>query len=323
MARLQPAGDGGQLRAEAVDRHPRPEPAEGGHAAERGTVLLHPGLGGGAERAGRRRHVDVVLARVLRHRRQHSDHGVRPVVHLEHLPDDARVAAEALLPVREAEDEHRLRAEIVVAVPERAAVQRLHAEHVEEVRRHHPGEHAVRLAAVEQGERHPVVLHEAVERGELRPVVADLLDREGDVGRAGPRRLLPGEDQLVTVGVRQGPQEHAVDEAEDRRVRPDAEPEGRHHHQGVARRSAQCAQAVPHVPGQRFQHGPASTFRFPGASRSGREIVACGSGPARPACRRVRGVPRRGLHRRLRAPPSATARPPFSRAAGAPQRWRS
>ena len=82
-------------------------------------------------------------------------------------------------------------------------MQRLHAEHVEEVRRHHPAQHAVRLAAVEQRERHPVVLDEAVEGRELLPVVADLLDRERDVGRAGPLRLLPGKHQLVPVGVRQ------------------------------------------------------------------------------------------------------------------------
>ena len=263
---LQPGRHGGQLRPEAVDAHARPEPAERGHAAERGAVLLHPGLGAGAERAGRRRHVDVVLTRILRHRGQYADHGVRPVVHLEDLPDDARVAAEALPPVRVAEHQHRLGPEIVVAVAERPAVERLHAEHVEEVRRHHPGQHAVRLAPVEQGERHAVVLDEAVERRELLPVVADLLDREGDVRRAGPLRLLAGEHELVPVGIRQRPQQHAVDEAEDGGVGADAEPEGDHHHQAVARRPEQRSHAVPHVPNQRFQH----RFRLvsPGARRA-------------------------------------------------------
>ena len=271
MGALQPARHRGQLRPEAVDADAGREPAEGGHAAERGAVLLHPGLGAGAEGAGRRGHVDVVLARVLGDRRQHPDHRVGPVVHLEDLPDDVRVGAEALLPVGVAEDEDRLGPEVVVGVAERPAVQRLHAEHVEEVRRHHPGQHAVRLAPVQQRERHAVVLDEAVHGRELLPVVAYLLDREGDVGRAGPLRLLPGEHQLVPVGVGQRPQQDPVDEAEDGGVGADAEPEGQHHGQGVPRRPEQRAQTVACVPYQRVEHGLG--LNCPGAPRGGRRVA--------------------------------------------------
>ena len=160
---LKPAGHRRQIGAELLDGDPVPQPTEGGHAAKGGAVLVHPRFAASPNRTGRCRHVDIVVTRVLRNRGQYTDHGVRPVVHLEHRTHDVRVATESLLPVRIAQHQHRLGAQVVVGVDERAADQRLHAEHVKEVRRHHAGQHLVRLAAVEQRERHAVILDETVQ----------------------------------------------------------------------------------------------------------------------------------------------------------------
>ncbi len=77
------SGDGARL-----------QPAEHVQRAEGAAVLRDLPLAGGAERARQHRHVDVVLLRIVRHVRQHADHAMRAIVHLEHLADDVRIAAE-------------------------------------------------------------------------------------------------------------------------------------------------------------------------------------------------------------------------------------
>ena len=72
---------------------------------------------------------------------------MRLVVHLERLPDNVLVAAEAPLPVAMAQDQHGFGAQIVVLRIEHPAERWLHAENVEEIRRNDPCRHALRLAA--------------------------------------------------------------------------------------------------------------------------------------------------------------------------------
>ena len=247
---LEPAGHRGQVGAELLDGHPGPQPAERGHAPEGGAVLVHACFAARPERTGRRRHVDVVVSWILRDRGQHPDHRVGLVVHLEHGAHDVWVATEALLPVGVAQHQHRFGAQVVVGVDERAAEQRLHAKHGEKVGRHHPGQHPVRLTAVQERERHAVILDEAVQRLQLVAVVDDLLDRERNVLGAGAGCLLAREHQLVPVAVGQRLQQHAVDNAEDRGVGADAERQGHDHQQAVARAAPQRADAVSDVLGE-------------------------------------------------------------------------
>ena len=190
---------------------------------EDATLLGDAPLGGGAERTGRRRHVDVAVGRVLRNRRQHADDGVRPVVHLEGLADDVGVAAKPRAPVFVAQHQHRRGSRIVVAVDERAAELRAHAEHVEEVGRDHAGVHAVGLPAVQQVERHLVELHQPAEAGELLTVVVELGDRDADGVLTGKRRRFLEQHQSIALHVRQRLEQHAVDDAEHRGVGPDAQ----------------------------------------------------------------------------------------------------
>ena len=91
--RAQRARDPLELGLRLRDGHRRRHPAEDVEHPGRARVqgeLPH------AERAGGGRHVHVVLRRILRHRRQHADHRVDPVVHLEGLPHDRRIAAQAV-----------------------------------------------------------------------------------------------------------------------------------------------------------------------------------------------------------------------------------
>ena len=73
-----------------------------------------------SKRARRHRHVDVVLVGKLRNRRQHANHRVRPIVHLEDLADDARIAAKAALPVGVAQHEHGIGAMAIVVLAGRS-----------------------------------------------------------------------------------------------------------------------------------------------------------------------------------------------------------
>ena len=125
--------DGGDGRGRLLVGVPVLHAAEHAEPAERAAVLRDGPLGGSAERAGQHRHVDVVLLRVVRHVGQHADDAVGPIVHLEHLADDVRIAAEAGAPVGVAEDQHRLGAGQIVGGDERAADDRLDAQQVEEV----------------------------------------------------------------------------------------------------------------------------------------------------------------------------------------------
>ena len=109
------------------------EKAEHLQRGEGTTIGFDVALGRRAERARRRRHVDVDLVRVVRHRRQHADHCVRAVVHLEDLADDLRVGAKLRPPVRVAKHEHRLGTMVVIRGNERPPEDGLDSQRIEEV----------------------------------------------------------------------------------------------------------------------------------------------------------------------------------------------
>ena len=103
----------------------------------------------------------------MRHVRQHADHGVRPIVHLEDLADDRAIAAELL---RQYE---WLRTSTAVAPglsssatkvrPTIGAMPRTS----KKFERHDAGVDAIGLAAAQQIEIHLVELDQAVEVGRV------------------------------------------------------------------------------------------------------------------------------------------------------------
>ena len=137
------------------------QPAKHFERREGATVRRHLLLAPSPERAGDRRHVDVAFLRVQRHRRQDADDGMRAVVHLKHLPDDRRIAAETRLPVPVTEQQHGLGAMMFVGRHEIAAGQRLYTKDVEKIRRDDAGGDAIGFAAPNQIERHLMELDEA------------------------------------------------------------------------------------------------------------------------------------------------------------------
>ena len=91
-------------------------------------------------------------------------------------------------------------------------------------------------------------------------------------------------DDALRVRVGQGPEQHALDDAEDRGRRADAKPQHRDGGRGEPRRSRQQAQAVPQVRDEVFER--------PGAPR----IAALLLDPVEAAHRQTRAA--RGLGRR-------------------------
>ena len=90
----------------------------------------------------------------------------------------------------------------------------------------------------------PRVLGDAAQRLGAVAEVEDLGHREGDVLAARPVDRLAQVDQPVAVAVRQRLEQHAAHDAEDRRVRADAEPEREDDRDGKPARAGEAAEGV-------------------------------------------------------------------------------
>ena len=166
---LEPLTDRGHLGRRSCRRHAFLEQTK--HLHVEGTATgRDPCFRIRAERAGRRRHVHVDFVRIVRHRGQDTDDGVRPVVHLENLTDNRRVSAELALPIGVAEHQHRIRTFVIIRVDKGAAHDRLDAERIEEVRRDDAGGDAIGFAATQQIEVHLMELDDA---GKARELLSD------------------------------------------------------------------------------------------------------------------------------------------------------
>ena len=171
---------------------------------------------------------------------------MRAIVHPEHLPDDSRIPAEAALPVFVAEDEDGRRPLRLVGVDEAAPVHRRDAERVEEIRRHDPRRHTLRFGTPEQREEHVVKFDEVAERAGLS-IIDDVLRGEPDVVRDRVPLSLAEHDDAVAVAEGKRPQQHAVDDAENRAVRAYPQRHRQHHDEGESRIAPEIAHAVADI----------------------------------------------------------------------------
>ncbi len=249
-----------EIRERRLVRRAMPKPGKRLHHAR---VAVGADAVRRAERARRHRHIDVVLVGKLRDRRQHANDGVRPIVHLEDLADDARVGAEAALPVGIREHQDGIGAVLIVAFAERPPGHGRHAEEVEVV----PGDDAssqpFRLALAEQHEPHVVILDDRLERLRLLTVVLELERREPLRSNPGQRALLPQDEQVVALGVRQRPQQDAVHDAENRRIGANTERHRQDDGGGKAAIPGQSPRRRPQILHQRIHipnSPPLSTF---------------------------------------------------------------
>ena len=202
VADLHRARDAAQLGRRGCDVDPGPDPRDDAEVVR-----------------GARRRLEALLTRRPDHRlagvvepwRHHADHGVG------HAADDDRFAGQRALalpalPEAGPDERHGRGAALQLPGKEPAASRRPRAHDVEEPLRHHRHRHRLRLAGAEDGLRERGGLGHRREAARLRLPVEEVGLRH--VGAAPA--LVADLEQLhdaVGLGVRQGPQQHAVDDA--------------------------------------------------------------------------------------------------------------
>ncbi len=208
-----------KIRLGFFERHTGLEAAKNGHHACAAVADKLRTAACGALRGG---HVNIGFSGILRDRRQHAQNGVRAVVHLEYSAHDVRVAALVALPVFVAQDQDGGRVFAVVGGHEGAAQQRLDAQDIEEIGRYYGGFHALGGVRADEQEVHHVMFHDAAQRVIAVAVIVELLHGEGHVVDMSLAELLMQHHQLAAIAIRQRAKEHAVHNAENRRVGADA-----------------------------------------------------------------------------------------------------
>ncbi len=208
------------------------------------------------------RHPDLNAARVAHRRRHHAHHLVELAVQLERAADEVRIAARELLPQPVAHDGDTVRAIGRLLRPVEAAELRPHAEHAREVAQRRRDADALRLAVARQRAVADPEPGDRLERVFARGQVQHLRYRERRVIEVERRDVLPHDVQPVQPFHRQRPEQHRVDQAEDRRVGADAERQRDDGEDREARRRAQRAPGVSQILQQAFHR-----FRSSGSLR--------------------------------------------------------
>ena len=241
------------------------DPAEIRSGSGNRSAWLHPG-NGIEEATGhsppvessiqlkRRPHVVVLEdeAEILRH---HADDRGRRAVHLHDAADHLRVAVEALLPQPIADHGDARSVGTIVGGGNRAAEQRANAEHRKEFGGHSLVVQAHGFAHASQCQRVAEPHCDVVERVIVALPVEPVRGRDagarraygGVEGRGGRVESRGHEQQLLAVWIGQRPQQHLVDDGEDRRVAPDADRQRQDHRRGEAGTSPQAARHVTDV----------------------------------------------------------------------------
>ena len=178
-------------------------------------------------------HLDRVrLDRELESLRHHSDDGVGTTIQHQDAADHIFRAIELALPKSVGQDDLEsagAAARLFIRAHEAAAGDRLDAEDVEEFRAYFLSVEAVRFASVHQRQLAVAVNRDVLEAAVLFPEIEEI--RVAHRRKFGRRSRLVEIDaadshQLVRRRKRKRFQEDGVDDAEDRRVRADAEREG-------------------------------------------------------------------------------------------------
>ena len=190
--------------------------------AQHAAVPIRNQLRARSEGAGRTGHVDIVFIGILRNRRQHPDHGVNAIVHLECLAHDVRIAALVQFPIFVAQKENRGRSRLIVGRSKIPPQNGLHSEHPEKAVRNHAGRYTTGFVFRKQRELHGVVFHQAAQRAVLLAVIRHFGNRVADASQADLIRALMQHQELIALLVRQRLQQNSVDHTHDRGVGPDA-----------------------------------------------------------------------------------------------------
>jgi hypothetical protein len=195
-----------------------------------------PDLGGRVEARGDQR---FVLGR------HHANDLKRDVVHRNRAADDRRIGAKPPAPEAVAQDHDTPSSGTILLFQKVAAERWLHAEHREEIPADADGGQALGFAVGE--ERRLPRAHEPHALERLAPFSIVDKRREAHVARARIVIPIADDDQTLRFGVRQRPEQHRVDDAENRRVRANTERQGKKRGNREAGRPKQHSDAVSSV----------------------------------------------------------------------------
>ncbi len=236
------AGDAAHLRLRLLEADPWLEPRGRAQVVE----VAH-GVAGEGER-----HVAVAPAPIELARREHADDGVPLAIQDDLAAHQAGIPAELRSPGPLAEHEHVVVAELILARDEEAPQGRAHAEDVEVGRAHQV---QPELAGLARGGRHGhdlAGLRGHGGEGRRLPLPVLEVQRRDAVARAAGR-LLPELHQPFGLGIREGLEQHPIQEAEYRGVGPQAQPDGE---DGHGREGGTLAQAANREADVGPEHAP-------------------------------------------------------------------
>ena len=220
VRRLQILGERRHLGLRALERDAGLEP-------RREIQVLVRVAAGERRRLERERHEQIGLAgeearEALRH---HADDLIRLAIQLDRLSDRARLAGKEPRPHAVAQHDDVLLARVVVVAAERAAEHRRHAEHVKPVAGDAHARYALGVAGAGEVRAELRLDGDRLEALRLVAVVAEAARRHRRLHVVERRIEVLDRHQPRGYAVRQRPEQHGVDDAEDRRVRANAERE--------------------------------------------------------------------------------------------------
>ena len=154
---------------------------------------------------------------------------MRAVVHLKYFAHNIGITALVTLPILVAEHQHGVSALGLIGRYECSAQQRLGSEDVKEVCGNNPSLDPLCAVLSQKEEGHAVILDYGLQGMVVIAIVENLFGRERHVIELRFGRLLLQNHKLRSVRVRQGTQQHAVDNAEDRSIRADTEGKREHY----------------------------------------------------------------------------------------------
>ncbi len=177
--------------------------------------------------------------------RQDADNLARLPIGHDASANDLRIAAEPALPVAITKHHDLGTAARVVFLREPAAENRLDAQHRQQPKGGRDPIDAFRVRELRHRGRPSGPNGDIGEGLRFLPVRNVVGDRRVEIFNVHARRGLPGSHQAVRLREGKRLQQHAVDHAEDRSVRPDAQRQGHHRSDGKDRRPGQAAHRVP------------------------------------------------------------------------------
>jgi hypothetical protein len=112
-------------------------------------------------------------------------------------------------------------------------------------------------------------IHSGLERFLIAPDIVEIERREGQTLDASLRKSLLQRHEPIRVGIAEWTNQHGIDDAEERRIRADAETKGQHDDAGESDVASKRPCGVPEIPKKRAHSwsdrpGVAEVFPNPG-----------------------------------------------------------